>query len=309
MEKDFHFYVTYALADKAGFSDDESYIIAYAAQYVDDNNESQYRRQDGPPEFPFGIKTNGGFFRPIMTQSMSVKSLVYEIQKFVYVPFHFLPGDGNQPIKGEYSKYSTTPDSQNARELLRAALATRNPYRIGIASHTYADTWSHQNFTGYEEDWNSVFHWRNPFRALAPNIGHADVGHLPDEISTTWNDYRFEKPYRKRDNRKTALQACKRMFQEFRAARKGDTYWTYVEKDFRRIVNAEDYDDRIDKVKDLLNKPDLSYNKNEWVDGAVKDREREDLEASTNFENTNWYKFQLAAKAHLAMVMDMLKRY
>jgi len=308
MEKDFHFYVTYALANKAGFSNDDAYIIAYSSQYVDDNNESQYPRKGGPPQFPFGIRTNGGFFRPIMTQSMSVKSLVYEIQKFVYVPFHFLPGDSNQPIDGAYSRYSTTPDSQNARKLLRTALATNDPYRVGIAVHTFADTWSHQNFTGYEEDWNSVFHWRNPFRALAPNIGHADVGHLADEISTTWNDYRLDKPHRKRNNRKTALQACKRIFQEFRTARKDDTYWTYVEKDFRRIINSEDYDDRLDKVKGFLNR-DLGYNRDEWVDEAVKDREGEDLVASADFENTHWYKFQLAAKAHLAMVMDMLKRY
>ncbi|NVL89576.1 MAG: hypothetical protein HWN69_01080 [Desulfobacterales bacterium] len=309
MEKDFHFYVTYALANKAGFSNDDSYIIAYSSQYVDDNNESQYPRKDGPPQFPFGIKVDGGFFRPIMTQSMSVKSLVYEIQKFVYVPFHFLPGDNNQPINGGYNKYATTPDSQNARKLLKTAFATRDLYRIGIAVHTFADTWSHQNFTGYEEDWNSVFHWRNPFRALTPNIGHADVGHLPDEISATWNDYRLDKPHRKRNNHKTALQACKRIFQELRTARKGDTYWTYVEKDFRRIINSEDYDDRVNKVKEVLDKPDLSYKRDLWVDEAVKDREGEALEASANFENTHWHKFQLAARAHLAMVMDMLKGY
>jgi len=110
------------------------------------------------------------------------------------------------------------------------------------------------------------------------------------------------------NNRQIALQASKRTFQELRAARKGDTYWTYVEKDFKRIINAEDYDDRIDKVKGFLNK-DLSYNKDEWVDEAVKDRVGEDLVASADFENTHWHKFQLAAKGHLAMVMDMLKRY
>jgi hypothetical protein len=46
----------YALANKAGFSDDDSHIIAYSSQYVDDNNESQYPRKGGPPQFPFGIK-------------------------------------------------------------------------------------------------------------------------------------------------------------------------------------------------------------------------------------------------------------
>jgi hypothetical protein len=309
MEKDFHFYVTYALANKAGFSNEESYIIGYASQYVDDNNETQYPKKDGPPQFPFGIKVNGGLFRPIMTQSMSVKSLVYEIQKFVYVPFHFLPGDNNQPIKGGNNKYSTTPDSQNARGLLRTALATGDLYRIGISIHTFADTWSHQNFTGYEEAWNSVFHWRNPFRAFAPNIGHADVGHLPDEISANWNDYRFDNMARKRNNREIAARACKRIFQELRAAKKGDNFWTSVERDFRRIINAEGYDDRVNRVKDYVNQPDLRYKKDLWVDEAVKDREGEALEASEDFENTHWYKFQLAAKAHLAVVMDILKSY
>jgi len=309
MEKDFHFYVTYALANRAGFNNDDSFIIAYASQYVDDNNESQYPKKDGPPQFPFGIRSNGGFFRPVMTQSMSVKSLVYEIQKFVYVPFHFLPGDANQPVKGKINQYSTTPDSINARRLLKAALASEDLYRLGIALHTYADTWSHQNFTGYEEDWNSVFHWRNPFRSLAPNIGHADVSHMPDEISYAWNDYRFEKPERRRNNKTAALQACKRIFQELRKAAGGDTYWTQVEKDFRAIVNAEDYDDRVDRVRQYVGKQDLYYKKNAWVDEAVSDRNEEELVASDHFQNTHWYHFQLAAKAHLAMVMDMLKTY
>jgi hypothetical protein len=244
-----------------------------------------------------------------MTQSMSVKSFVYEIQKFVYVPFHFIPGDNNQPIDGHYNKYSTTPDSQNARRLLRAALATGSLYRIGIALHTYADTWSHQNFTGYEEDWNSVFSWRNPFRALAPNIGHADVGHLPDEISSTWNDYRFDKPYRKRENRRIAFEACKRIFQELRRAKNGETYWTAVKSDFRKIINAEDYDERIALVRDYLNKPDLYYKKDLWIESAVRDREGDGLEAVPGLENTHWYQFQVAARAQLALVMDMLKDY
>ncbi|MBW2095557.1 MAG: hypothetical protein JRI80_11770 [Deltaproteobacteria bacterium] len=309
MEKDFHYYVTYALAKKAGFSHEDSHIIAYASQYVDDNNESQYPREDSPPQFPSAIQTEDGFFRPIMTQSMSVKSLVYEIQKFVYVPFHFIPGDNNQPIDGHSNKYSTTPDSQNARSLLRAALATGNLYRIGIALHTYADTWSHQNFTGYEEDWNSVFSWRNPFRALAPNIGHADVGHLPDEISSTWNDYRFDKPYRKRENRRIAFEACKRIFQELRRAQNGETYWTAVKSDFRKIINAEDYDERIALVRDYLNKPDLYYKKDLWIESAVQDRGGEDLVAAPELKDTHWYRFQVAARAQLALVMDMLKDY
>ena len=58
-----------------------------------------------------------------------------------------------------------------------------------------------------------------------------------------------------------------------------------------------------------MNRPDLSYKKNDWVDEAIKDREGEVLEASEKFENTHWFKFQLVAKAQLAVAMDMLKSY
>jgi hypothetical protein len=39
MEKDFHFYITYALAETSGFTPEEAFTIAYSSQYVDDNNE------------------------------------------------------------------------------------------------------------------------------------------------------------------------------------------------------------------------------------------------------------------------------
>jgi hypothetical protein len=310
MEKDFHFYVTYALAHKAGFTPEESHIIAYASQYVDDNNERQHPGKGGKQQFPSEIRLNGGHFRPIMTQTISVKSLVYEIQKFVYVPFHFLPGDNGPPIGGKSNRYSTRPNSGNAQKLLKAALNSGNPYRIGIAVHTFADTWSHQNFTGYQEDWNSVFTWRSPYTLLVPNIGHADAGHHPDEISFEWKDHRLERSKRKINNRKRALDATQVIYQALRRAKKGASYWTSVKKDFKGIIDAEDYDDRIDKVREYVNRSDLYYEKNKWVDEAVlKDEEKDELTACPSFEDTHWFKFQQAAKANLAFVVDMLKEY
>jgi hypothetical protein len=245
-----------------------------------------------------------------MTQTISVKSLVYEIQKFIYGPFHFLPGDNSQAIAGKSNRYSTTPNSSNAQKLLKAALNSGDLYRMGIAVHTFADTWSHQNFTGYEEDWNSVFVWHSPYRAVVPNIGHADVGHSPDEISSEWKDYRFERHERKINNRNRALEATKIIYQALRSAKKGTSYWTDVKRNFKRIIDAEDYDDRIDKVKEYVNHPDLYYEKNKWVDEAIKkDEGKDELTAYSNFEDTNWFKFQQAAKANLAFVINMLKEY
>ena len=310
MEKDFHFYVVYALADTAGFSSDESHTIAYASQYVDENNEKQHPERDEKSQFPSRIRLNGGHYRPIMTQTISVKSFVYEIQKFVYVPFHFLPGDNNQPLKGRTNRYSTTPNSSNAQKLLKAALNSGDLYRIGIAVHTFADTWSHQNFTGYEEEWNSVFSWRSPYTAFVPNIGHADAGHSPDKISSEWRDIRLEKSKSKIINRVRALEATKVIYQALRSAKKGPSYWTAVKKDFKKIINAEDYDDRKDRVKEYVNQPDLKYEDDKWVEEAIeKNPDKDELKACLNFEDTHWFKFQQAAKANLAFVVDMLKQY
>lgn len=308
MQKDFHFYVTYALAKTAGYSAEDAHTIAYASQYVDDNNENQFPDEEGRVQFPSKIWRNGEYFRPVMTQSFSVKSLAYEIQKFVYVPYHFIPGDNNKPIDGQLNRYSTTPNSLNAQRLLREAIKSQDLYRLGIALHTYADTWSHQNFTGYEEDWNSVFVWHSPYRAIVPNIGHADVGHSADEISIEWIDERLEKPERKINNRERALEAAKLIYQALRRATKAHVYWSDVRNDFKGIMDAADYDDRLKKVRDLVGAQDLKYQKSRWIDEAVK-RSGYRLEASENFEATDWFKFQQAAKAHLALVMDMLKNY
>jgi hypothetical protein len=45
----------------------------------------------------------------------------------VYVPFHFIPGDSTQPIKGETNKYATTPNSTKAQKLLNAAIKSEDP--------------------------------------------------------------------------------------------------------------------------------------------------------------------------------------
>jgi hypothetical protein len=39
MDIEFHYYVTYLVAMKAGFSSIDSYKIAYSSQYIDDNEK------------------------------------------------------------------------------------------------------------------------------------------------------------------------------------------------------------------------------------------------------------------------------
>ena len=96
MEKDFHYYLIYAISKITGF--EKADIIATSSQFVDDNNEGQFSIDDRPSAFPEKIPANGGNYYPIMTQSLSTKSLDTYVQKYVYVPFHFIPGDNSVMI-------------------------------------------------------------------------------------------------------------------------------------------------------------------------------------------------------------------
>jgi hypothetical protein len=305
MEKDFHYYLIYALAKVTGSNAPDR--IAYSSQFMDDNNEGQFSVDGSDVFFPEKLKANGGCYYPIMTQSLSPKSLDPYVQKYVYAPFHFLPGDNNVVIKGKKNPLSTTPNSKNAKAMLGKALESESPYSIGLALHTFADTWSHQNFSGLREEWNAVYPWYNIFKSIVPNIGHAEAGHLPDIISESWTDYRFGT--KKIDNRPRAFEAVKEIFSSLQKKSKKGPPWKDVEDDFYRIIYTKDYDARIKKISEFLigggHGPIPNYSKDLWIDAAI-DKSSDELVMKPNFNKTDWYYFHQAAKVHLASVLGLV---
>lgn len=305
MEKDFHYHMIYAISKITGF--EKANIIAVSSQFVDDNNEGQFSIDGQPTFFPEKIGANGGYYYPIMTQSLSPKSLDPYVQKYVYVPFHFIPGDNSVAIKEKKNPLSTTPGSLNATAVLKKALESDNPYQLGIALHTYADTWSHQNFTGLQESWNSVYPWYNVFKSIVPNIGHAEVGHSPDVISEEWTDHRLHKKIK---NRHRAFKATAEIYKSMRRKSGSGPLWKDLKRDFRQIINADGYDDRREKIDDLLTDHHVGtvpkYSKNDWIDAAL-DRKDGRIVMRRGFEETDWYHFHQAAKIQLAMVLNLTK--
>jgi hypothetical protein len=305
MEKDFHYHLTYSAVKLTCC--DRADVIAYSSQFVDDNNEGQFLIDEENTFFPEKIPANGGHFYPMMTQSLSPKSLDGYVQKYVYVPFHFLPGDNSVEINGIRNPLSTTPGSDNARFLLKSALDSDDPYRIGIALHTFADTWSHQNFTGLRESWNSVYPWYNLFKSIVPNIGHAEAGHSPDVISEDWMDHRLEA---KINNGKRALEAIADIYKTLRQKSGKGPRWSDVAKSYREIIETFNYDQRIERIAGFLNDNGLGpipqYSKDSWIDAAL-DRTEGKITMRAGFPGTDWYKFHQAAKAHFAVVMDLIK--
>jgi hypothetical protein len=303
MEKDFHYYLTYAIARLTGL--DSPGVVAYSAQFVDDNNEGQFSVDGEEVSFPERLEVGGGYYYPVMTQSLSPKSLDLYVQRYVYVPFHFLPGDNTVTINKGKNPLSVTPYSGNAQSLLESALDSRNPYRIGIALHTVADTWSHQNFTGLREDWNAVYPWYNVFKSLVPNIGHAEAGHSPDVISEPWIDYRIGKsPI---DNSKRAFDAVETIYAALQVRNQLARPWSEVKDSFKNIIDAPDYDERIRRTSNLVGGGIPNYSKDTWIDVALDKEDREDCVLRPNFRDTDWYHFHQAAKAQLAEVMDLIK--
>lgn len=160
MQKDVHFYLTYALARKLKIKNTEAEKIAWADQYTDNLKK---------PDL-YEIQTQCGKLDNWHDP---------QIQMSVLVPFHFIPGnDAEHP-------WMTTPNNRRARQLVGAA--QNDPIRLGIALHGLQDTFSHQGFSGWRESRNSCFPWYYIESGL-PNVGHAEMRVVPDVVNYVWTD-------------------------------------------------------------------------------------------------------------------------
>jgi hypothetical protein len=156
MQKDFHHAVTYVAARFAGFGHAQADTVAYAAQYVDDATNT------GTVVFD----NNAMYTRICSAHKMVDPRNLDEVQNHrVWLPFHFLPGNGGldaagSPDGGFIEKIICRPDSPVAREMLQTCLDDRKaPYslhRLGITMHVYADTWAHQGFAGVNNVVNAI---------------------------------------------------------------------------------------------------------------------------------------------------------
>ena len=315
-------------------------LITYSSQYVDDNTDRYHKIEVEGKEFEKKIDPIIGKgskrFHTIMTQLADInlsnvtKPFDFDIQRFVYAPFHFIPAEHNinkseiKKIKekmGLYNPLTTFQDCKNARDLVEESIKSKDLYQIGISLHVYADTWSHSRFSGFQEPWNGVEKGISLMK-LVPNIGHAELKHKPDIISKSWKDKRFGE---KVSNKTKALRASEEIF-KFLSDGKKD--WIDIKSDFKKIIFAKDYSERVSLI--LNNYPDLNrYKEDLWINEPFdfklgpdevilcNDPEEEEMAYSThqvievtpkaNFEKTNWYKFQTAAKRFLGRVISKVE--
>lgn len=156
MHIDFHHAVTYVVARIAGFDHNEADIVAYCSQYVDDATNT------GTITFD-----NNAMYSRISSahQMFDARNLNNLANHQVWLPFHFLPGNGGMqvdknPSGGFIEKIVCCPDSPVAEDMIQACIADKETayglHRLGITMHVFADTWAHQGFAGVEHAINCV---------------------------------------------------------------------------------------------------------------------------------------------------------
>lgn len=148
MNIDFHYGVVYVVARLAGLEVADATTIAHSCQYIDDATT------DGRLDF-----STGESFRRFATAHVMIDyhTLNRADDSEVWVPFHFFPGGLGDTLE---ERAICRPNSVPAQEMVRGALAAKGRpnglHRLGVALHTYVDTWAHQGFAGVPSPVNSV---------------------------------------------------------------------------------------------------------------------------------------------------------
>lgn len=237
MQKDIHFYGTYALARKLGIPKAKAEQIAWADQRVDEVTEAELH----------GIQT-----QTATTGNWGDR----QIQFSVHAPFHFLPGDDAT------HRWMVTENSKNAQRLVKQALGVGD-IRFGVSIHVLQDTFSHQNFSGWREELNSCYPWYYVVSSL-PNVGHAEMRVIPDVTHYIWTDPRSGEEIK---NWQRALRCSKATLEVLAMhpdAEKSDrvkNVWKDCKDALKQIFTIKNYDERKQALVHFSGNNALDYDK------------------------------------------------
>ena len=225
MQKDVHFYLTYAMCKMLNVKNAE--LIAWANQFTDECTRPKL----------YGIQTQsevlGNWFDK-------------QIQFSVLSVFHFLPGDD------EGHPWMTTERCGCAEALMADAMKSEDPFRIGIALHSFQDTFSHQGFSGWQEELNSCFPWYRLPRRSVPNIGHAEMGVIPDMVDYTWTDPRDNSRV---DNKDRVSRCISSTYDVLAPMSNKELSKVQVSAAFFRFLLTNSYKERKEELKKISGHP------------------------------------------------------
>jgi len=226
-----------------------------------------------------------------------------------------------------------TPNSPAVKSLLVSALNTRNLYRVGIALHTYADSWAHQNFSGRLEEWNRLDN-----RSPVPAIGHAQALRKPDNPGLIWRDTRLKPELQQVVNRSRMIAAARMIYKYLCTYNRRDfDDIDLVEWKLSELIGESGQKTGAERISDFIIEDDTEkYSRSDWLRSAfnviedpgnseiftgydkllwLKDAvlyrssivERTPVIAKPGFHESDFYKWHESAREHLAEAKRILK--
>jgi len=290
MQKDYHYYAVYQLAKLAGFSPTDAGTIAYSSQYTDDSTESE-------PVKPFPDQ----HFDTVRTAHYNLEAFCWDVQKKIFMPFHFLPAKIRRESPSSFSyitQVATGNNGELATKLVKDALSEENAtlrlIRLGVALHTVVDTFSHFGFSGRHHDENDVEGVQleksavgcnsQTFKSyisrvadiLFPRIGHVEALDFPDLPYMKWQYTDHGGNKNPRNNVGYSIMGAKLLYRFLKMAWSGSGSTVNLEKDhpkdfkeMKRLFEQNgDLEARCKKWKSYTSAP--KYCRTKWRKDALK---------------------------------------
>jgi hypothetical protein len=338
LQKDFHYCTIRILAEKAGYSPEDAQIIAYASQYVDDASDHEKMNVDGHLDI-LSHRFTENTFDPVCTSHKGlqfIKGFKEDVQHKIYLSFHFLPDLENS------DSFIVTKNCNLSGKLVLNCVAelsksvdeyrTLNLIRLGIALHTYADSWTHQNFSGIhssrDNDIKTIEIFKNgkweKLSALVkleydslPDIGHAEAGSLPDLSHLKW---RFVKEsgseIYERDNPLLFLDAAENIINKLKGLNNLKD-WSLIKQKLQECFafEVDDIDEKFKIYQRLFPEIGFYYDVNQWRNEALRLVERKKLVKMMDQKpsyvlgsDKKWFYFHLAALDQRNYVLGLIDK-
>jgi len=289
----YHYYTVKTLAVHAGFTGETAQYIAYFSQHIDDFiMHSPFTLDSEPPDFfiknrlACRLGRNRWAFLPCTTGINMLRTFSSGYRLTTLMPFHFIMSQPyNRLHKNAERSLFRCVTANQGRDLLINRLADDLPpgdwMAMGMYLHTFADTFAHEGFSGFQGWENAAFVHEGMDRGEAlfhralPSIGHANAGSAPDECGLAIDIFakRTERgafeSFIRRDNTTYFADCSRRILDILCAANKKTPFdnrqWNALQAKLAQAQNSEGKQDRQASWEEVFPEIAYSYQRDEFV--------------------------------------------
>ena len=336
MQIDFHYNTIRVLTEKVGFSPEDSQIIAYASQYIDDATDHKKMNVEGHLNI-LSKRFTGKTFDPICTAHKGlqfIKAFKEDVQNKIYIPFHFLHEFTDK------NDFRVKKNSEMSKKLVQTAIIelsknlgeqrVMNLIRLGIALHTYADSWAHQGFSGRHNpsennigkiellkkgNWERITRLKQFEYNTLPDIGHAEAASYPDQSHLTWRFVKeSENQLYERNNTELFLDAAESILSLVKGVN-SLAFWPEIKIKLKECFSyeANSIEAKFQKFQEVFPEIGFYYDENQWrnealnaVTGKKLHKMIDDKEHYVLGSDKKWFYFHLVALEQREYVLELI---